>query len=231
MRQESSAFIGGYSAQSGEAAIDNGGNPGSTFSSDAQDVTIKYLTIKNFNGTGPVNTGAVPSLTSMAAIAGRSTTTRSGLMAMAGRVLHRLWDCVGSDSEYEFNSVIKNGEGGFNNGTATASQKDPAPWGGPADYKIEHDDISGNAIATCQVSWGCAPGVWGDVDGVAAGLKVFGSLNGTIDYNTFTITMAVDCGLTQTTAASTSPITTSRIISLRLFFMRRHSTQTLPITR
>ena len=91
-----------------------------------------------------------------------------------------MWDRA---QQYEYDCVIKNGEGGFNNGTTTANQKDPAPWGGPANYKIEHNEISGNAIATCQAAWGCAPGVWGDPDGVAAALKVFGSLNGTIDYN------------------------------------------------
>ena len=47
-----SAYIGGYSPRSGEATIDNGGQPGTTFESNASHVTIEYLTIKNFNGNG-----------------------------------------------------------------------------------------------------------------------------------------------------------------------------------
>ena len=179
-----SAFVGGYSPQSGEAAIDNGGHPGNTFISYASGVTIKYLTIKNFNGTPGADSfgGAiVDEYGGNHWIVSYDTVGPNGYVLGTPDTGYGIG--VGSDSEYEYDCITKNGEGGFNNGTATASLKDSAPWGGPANYKIEHDEISTNAIATCQPSWGCARGVWGDPDGVAAGLKVFWSLNGTIDDN------------------------------------------------
>ena len=162
--------------------IDNGGNPGSTFISTASDVTIEYLTIKNFDSTENIDTwgGSI-----VDQYGGYHWTVDYNTVGPNGYMLgnpHTGYGIgVGSDSEYEYDCVIKNGEGGFNNGTAVAIHS--APWGGPANYKIEHDEISDNAIATCQPSWGCARGVWDDPDGVAAGVKVFGSLNGTIDYN------------------------------------------------
>ena len=179
-----SVFVGGYSPKSGEAAIDNSGQPGNTFISDASDVTIKYLTIKNFNGSSNADSfgGAI-----VDEYGGNAWTVDYDTVGPNGYALDHpntgYGIGVGSDSEYEYDCVINNGEGGFNNGTATATLKDPAPWGGPANYRIEHDEVSANAIATCQPAWGCARGVWGDPDGVAGGIKVFWSLNGTIDYN------------------------------------------------
>lgn len=180
-----SVFLGGYSPGPGEAAIDNGGQPGSTFLSAASHVTIEYLTIKNFNGGGQISTwgGSI-----VDQYGGYDWTVDYNTVGPNGNVLGNpntgYGIGVGSDSEYEYNCVIENGEGGFNNGTATATIKDPAPWGGPADFTIEHNEIARNAIATCQPSWGgCPKGVWNDPDGVAAGIKVFGALNGTIDYN------------------------------------------------
>lgn len=179
-----SAFIGGYSPQSGEAAIDNGGRAGTTFLSYASHVTIEYLTIKNFNGTGDGDSfgGSI-----VDEYGGNDWTVDYDTVGPNGYQLGNpntgYGIGVGSDSEYNYDCVIKNGEGGFNDGTATASLKNTAPWGGPANYQIEHDEIAGNAIATCQPAWGCPKGTWGDVDGVAAGVKVLWSLNGTIDYN------------------------------------------------
>ncbi len=181
---DDSVFIGGYSARSGEAAIDNGGQPGTTFESNASHVTIEYLTIKNFNGTGDADSfgGSI-----VDQYGGYDWTIDHNTVGPNGYSLDHpntgYGIGVGSNSEYAYNCVIQNGEGGFNNGTSTATLKDPAPWGGPANYKIEHNEIADNAIATCQPAWGCAHGVWGDPDGVAAGIKVFWSLNGTIDYN------------------------------------------------
>ena len=179
-----SVYLGGYSSRSGEATIDNGHKPGSTFLSSASHVTIEHLTIKNFDGTNDIDTwgGSI-----VDQYGGYDWTVDYNTVGPNGNSLGQPFTGygigVGSDSEYKYNCVIKNGEGGFNNGTATPTLKDPAPWGRPANFTIEHNEIAANAIATCQPSWGCQPGVWGDVDGVAAGLKVFGSLNGTIDYN------------------------------------------------
>ena len=177
-------FLGGYSPRSGEAAIDNGGIPGNTFISAASHVTIEYLTVKNFNGTEDINTwgGSIVDQDG-----GYDWTVDYNTVGPNGNSLGHPFTGygigVGSHSKYEYNCVIRNGEGGINNGTATAGYKDPAPWGGPANFTIEHNEIVGNAIATCQPSWDCPNGVWGDVDGVAAGIKLFGTLNGTIDYN------------------------------------------------
>jgi Right handed beta helix region len=179
-----SAYIGGYSPQSGEATIDNGGQPGTTFESNGSHVTIEYLTVKNFNGNGNNDSfgGSI-----VDEYGGYDWTVDYDTVGPNGNDLGNpntgYGIGVGSDSRYEYDCVIKNGEGGFNNGTATATLKDPAPWGGPSNYTIAHDEIADNAIATCQTSWGCPNGTWGDVDGVAAGIKVFWSLNGTIDHN------------------------------------------------
>jgi hypothetical protein len=179
-----SVFLGGYSPRSGEAAIDSVGNPGNTFLSAASHVAIEYLTIKNFDGTNNV-VGWGGSVVDQ--FGGYDWTVDYNTVGPNGDSLGHPYTGygigVGSDSEYEYNCVIRNGEGGFNNGTSTAGYQDPAPWGGPAHFTIEHNEIADNAIATCQPSWGCPKGVWGDVDGVAAGIKVFGTLNGTIDYN------------------------------------------------
>jgi hypothetical protein len=179
-----SVYIGGYLPRSGEAALDNDGQPGNTFISDASHVTIEYLTVDNFDGTPTEDSfgGAI-----VDEYGGYGWTVDYDTVGPNGDFLGSpdtgYGIGIGSASKYEYDCVIRNGEGGFNNGTGTATLRDPAPWGGPADYLVEHDEISGNAIATCQVSWKCARGVWGDPDGVAAGIKVFWSLNGTIDQN------------------------------------------------
>ncbi len=179
-----SVFIGGYSPRTGEAEIDNGGNPGNTLTSYSSHVTIKYLTIANFDGTAKADSfgGAI-----VDEYGGYDWTVDHDTVGPNGDLLGQPYTGygigVGSASTYEYDCITKNGEGGFNDGTDTAKIKDPAPWGGPADYTIEHNEISSNAIATCSPALGCHAGVWGDASGVAAGLKVFWSLNGTIDYN------------------------------------------------
>ena len=179
-----SVFVGGYSPRTGEAEIDNGGNPGNTIGSYSSHVTIEYLTIANFDGNAAHDSfgGAI-----VDEYGGYDWTVDHDTVGPNGDTLGKPYTGygigVGSGSRYEYDCVTKNGEGGFNNGTDTAKLKDPAPWGGPADYTIEHNEISGDAIATCSPALGCRSGVWGDPGGVAAGLKVFWSLNGTIDYN------------------------------------------------
>jgi hypothetical protein len=179
-----SVYLGGYSPRAGEATVDNGGRPGTTFLSYASNVTIRYLTIKNFNGEDNATSfgGSI-----VDEYGGYHWTVDHNTIGPNGDILGKPTTGygvgVGSDSVYEYNCVIKNGEGGFNNGTATANLKNPAPWSGPANYRIEHNEISGNAIATCQPAWGCPKGKWGDPDGVAAGIKVFWSVNGTINHN------------------------------------------------
>jgi hypothetical protein len=181
---DSSVYLGGYLPGNGEATIDNGGQPGNTFISDASRVTVEYLTIDNFDGTPSEDSfgGAI-----VDEYGGYGWTVNYDTVGPNGDALGSpdtgYGIGVGSASQYEHDCVTRNGEGGFNNGTATATLQDPAPWGGPADYTVEQDEVSDNAIATCQVAWGCKPGVWGDPDGVAAGIKVFWSLNGTIDHN------------------------------------------------
>jgi hypothetical protein len=179
-----SVFLGGYSPQAGEAEIDNGGHPGNTLTSYASYVTIEYLTIAHFDSTAPAASfgGAI-----VDEYGGYGWTVDHDTVGPNGDTLGKPYTGygvgVGSNSTYDYDCITRNGEGGFNNGTDTANLKDPAPWGGPANYTVEHDEISDNAIATCGPTFGCHPGVWGDPDGVAAGLKVFWSLNGTIDYN------------------------------------------------
>ncbi len=179
-----SVFLGGYSPQAGEAEIDNGGNPGNTLTSYSSHVTIEYLTIAHFDGTATANSfgGAI-----VDEYGGYDWTVDHDTVGPNGDTLGKPYTGygigVGSDSTYEYDCVSRNGEGGFNDGTDTQDIKDPAPWGGPANFAVEHNEISGNAIATCGPAFGCHPGVWDDPDGVAAGLKVFWSLNGTIDYN------------------------------------------------
>ena len=179
-----SVFIGGYSPRVGEAEIDNGGKPGNTFASYSSHVTIEYLTIANFDGTATADSfgGSIVDL-----YGGYAWAVDHDTVGPNGDTLGKPYTGygigVGSESSYEYDCVTENGGGGFNNGIDTAKLRDPAPWGGPAGYTIEHNEISDNAIATCSPALGCRNGVWGDPVGVAAGLKVFWSLNGTIDYN------------------------------------------------
>ena len=127
-----SVYLGGYSSRSGEATIDNGHKPGSTFLSSASHVTIEHLTIKNFDGTNDIDTwgGSI-----VDQYGGYDWTVDYNTVGPNGNSLGQPFTGygigVGSDSEYKYNCVIKNGEGGFNNGTATPTLKDPAPWGGP----------------------------------------------------------------------------------------------------
>ena len=181
---DDSVYLGGYSPAAGEATLDHNHRPGTTFMSYASNVTIKYLTIKNYDGNGDADSfgGSIVDM-----YGGYHWTVDYNTVGPNGS---KLGDPntgygigVGSDSEYKYNCVIQNGEGGFNNGTATDSLKNPAPWGGPANYTIDHNEIAGNAIATCQPEWGCKEGVWDDPNGVAGGIKLFWSLNGTVNYN------------------------------------------------
>jgi Right handed beta helix region len=181
---DNEVFLGGYAPGPGEAKIDNGGKPGNTLASNASNVTIEYLTIANFDGTASADSfgGSI-----VDEYGGYHWTVDHDTVGPNGDFLGKPYTGygigVGSGSTYQYNCVIGNGEGGFNNGTNVASLHGSAPWGGPAYYKVEQNEITDNAIATCQVSWGCTPGAWGDPDGVAAGIKVFWSLNGTINHN------------------------------------------------
>ena len=174
-----SAYLGGFTSALGEAAIDGTGQPGQTITSDNANVTFKYLTVKNFGGNDSNSSwgGSV-----LDEDGGNGWTVDYNTVGPNGNTLGNpntgYGIGIGSDSTYEYNCVTQNGEGGFNNGTNTQALKDPSPWGGPANYTVDHNEISGNAIAT-----DASKTVWNDNGGVAAGLKVFWSLNGTIDDN------------------------------------------------
>jgi Right handed beta helix region len=189
-----SAYIGGYSKGSGEAEIDGGGEPGHTFAGTGPNVTIEYLTIANFDGTSSASSFGGSIVDEDGGFNWRVDHDTVGPNGdTVGQDYTGYGIGVGSHSTYEYDCVTGNGEGGFNNGGSTSILRGSAPWGGPANFSIEHDEISHNAIGAGYVPTAsdCLNGtnldqsgtVWCDPDGVAAGLKVFWSDNGTIDYN------------------------------------------------
>jgi Right handed beta helix region len=176
---QNAVFIGGYVSGPGEAAIDNGHNGGTTFISGASHVTIRYLTIDNFDGTVALNSfgGSVVDQDG-----GDGWDVSYDTVGPNGYTLGHPYTGygigIGSDSTYEFDCVINNGEGGFNNGTQTDILPNPSPWSGPQNFTVSFNEMNANAIATDTSTT-----VWGDMCGCAAALKIFWANNGTIDYN------------------------------------------------
>jgi hypothetical protein len=186
---DNSVYVGGFSslARPGEAEIDGGGRPGDTLISTASGVYVEYLTVAHFEATPQMSQhgGSYvdqdqgddwtveydtigPNNDDFAKDPGSGGPGGYGLN-------------IGSDSVYEYNCVTGNGEGGFNGpGGPGSLLADPDPWGGAQNWTVKYNEITGNAINAGEAPSG---GMWEDVDGVAAGIKVFWTENGTFDDN------------------------------------------------
>jgi hypothetical protein len=184
-----SVYLGGYSAAASppEAEIDGGGHPGDTLNSTASGVYVEYLTVAHFDSTNQmsqhggsyVDQDQGNDWTVNYDTIGPNTNTFAHDPGAAGPGGYGL--DIGSNSTYEYDCVTGNGEGGFNGAGGPGSIiGDPDPWGGPQNWTIKYCEISGNAKAAGETSTG---GRWEDPGGVAAGIKVFWTENGTFDDN------------------------------------------------